>query len=174
MTEEIALRVVEPTDAAQILIFMQQVNQETNFIYFSPEELTMDAAAERLALEAIEQAPISNLFVASKGQQIIGLLSLLNDESPGIDHIVSLGISVLKDFWGFGLGHALMDLAFEYIEAMPNIKRVTLEVQARNTRAIKLYKDYDFKVEGTLPAGFNDSVEGLVSVIVMGKLVNKD
>ena len=65
-------------------------------------------------------------------------------------HRAELGISVRRDFWGLGLGSALMAVMLREAKALA-YEQVELEVVAQNTRAIALYEKFGFVKIGDLP-----------------------
>ncbi|HBG38418.1 MAG TPA: N-acetyltransferase, partial [Clostridiaceae bacterium] len=64
-----------------------------------------------------------------------------------------LGIAVLKQFWGIGVGNFLMDYLFKWINSNGIIKKVDLSVREDNINAINLYIKWGFKIEGRISKG---------------------
>ena len=59
-----------------------------------------------------------------------------------------------KNYWGKGIGSAAMEYILNYGFKDLNLRKICLEVHARNTAAIRLYKKYGFEQEGL----FKDNV----------------
>lgn len=55
-----------------------------------------------------------------------------------------------KSFWGRGVGREVTEAAVEYAFGSLNLRRVSLQVLAVNTRARKVYERAGFQVEGVL------------------------
>lgn len=65
-------------------------------------------------------------------------------------HALMLGISVLADAQGRGVGSALMQAMCDYSDRWVGALRLELSVYTDNTRAIGLYKKFGFGIEGTM------------------------
>ncbi len=67
-------------------------------------------------------------------------------------HAASLGIAVLPQAQGQGVGRALMQALLDYADQWGQVLRVELVVYADNERAIRLYQRLGFEAEGTMRA----------------------
>ncbi len=67
-------------------------------------------------------------------------------------HAMALGISVLPEAQGRGVGSALMAALCDYADNWAGALRLELTVYTDNAHAIGLYKKFGFEVEGTLRA----------------------
>lgn len=56
-----------------------------------------------------------------------------------------VGVAVLKEFWGMGLGTALVEEILDWARNYSSLERLVLTVQLRNTRAAKLYQHLGFE-----------------------------
>jgi putative acetyltransferase len=70
--------------------------------------------------------------------------------SPRRRHALMLGISVLADAQGRGVGSALMAAMCDYADNWMGTLRLELSVYTDNARAIGLYKKFGFATEGTM------------------------
>lgn len=62
-------------------------------------------------------------------------------------------LAICSDFQGLGLASKLLEYSFENLKE----KDFSLEVKVSNTKAIKLYEKYDFKIKKNLPRYYEDS-----------------
>jgi putative acetyltransferase len=93
---------------------------------------------------------VFNLVVCVEGE-VVGQLGLHTfPNSARRRHVGQIGMAVRDDWQGKGAGSALMQAAIELGEKWLNLKRFELEVYTDNEPAIRLYKKFGFKVEGTL------------------------
>ncbi|MBN2152405.1 MAG: GNAT family N-acetyltransferase [Candidatus Lokiarchaeota archaeon] len=103
--------------------------------------------------------------------RVIGQITIeTSDEWDGIEHVGMLGILVHPDYRNIGVGHSLLEEAFD--EAMRRGKtKITLSVFHTNPRAIALYKKMGFVVAGVRKCQFwvND---GYVDEVLMEKFLN--
>lgn len=65
-------------------------------------------------------------------------------------HAWSIGISVLADAQGRGVGSALMAGLCDYADRWVGALRLELSVYTDNARALGLYKKFGFEIEGTM------------------------
>lgn len=63
-------------------------------------------------------------------------------------HVAQMGISILPEFRGMGLGTAVLQTMIDWAAAHPVIEKLALGVWAKNTPAIALYRKMGFIEEG--------------------------
>ena len=94
---------------------------------------------------------INKIFlVAIIDRKIVGILTFEGGDKPRDKHRGELGISTLKSHWGMGVGTTLMEHFLVWAKQTKIVRKVNLKVQTNNERAIKLYKKFGFKIEGTI------------------------
>lgn len=83
------------------------------------------------------------------GDNIIALSSIhINrPEHPWVGRNAEFGISILEDYQGQGLGKYLMSLMEQWAREK-GMHRINGEVRHRNTKAIALYLNCGFEIEG--------------------------
>ena len=81
-------------------------------------------------------------------------------------HRAELGISILKEFWGLGLGKALTKACIQCAKEA-GYKQLELNVVAENERAISLYRSLGFEEFGRNPRGFNSRSSGYQELLYM-------
>jgi len=89
-------------------------------------------------------------LVACVDAEVIGQLGLGTFKSGRRRHVGQMGMAVRDDWQGKGAGSALMQAAIDLAENWLNLNRIELEVYVDNEPAIRLYKKFGFKIEGTL------------------------
>lgn len=150
---EITLREAVPDDAAEVLELMKQLEQETDFLVL--DEIGMQLTPELLALNLADIYESENnlLLLAIADGKLIGSASVKAAADDHVAHIGEVGISILKSYWGVGLGSALLGEVIEWAKLGGVIRRLELTVQQRNARAIHLYRKFGFEREGTMTRG---------------------
>jgi RimJ/RimL family protein N-acetyltransferase len=96
-------------------------------------------------------------FVALKGGEVIGWCDIRRQALPAFAHRGSVGMGVVAEWRGRGIGLRLLDAAIN--DAFRRgLVRVELEVRADNSRAIALYEKIGFVREGIARNAF--SIDG--------------
>lgn len=70
-------------------------------------------------------------------------------KSPRRAHAMHLGITVSGEWQGKGVGRALMNALLDLADNWLNVIRIELTVFTENARAIALYEQCGFEIEGT-------------------------
>lgn len=149
----IELREVVPEDAADILAVLKQIGEETDYLLLGTDEHVLTVAQEKEYLQNLIDTPNNLMLVAIAANKIIGLASVSAEANEKIKHIGEIGISVLKPYWGFGVGSILLDELIYWSQTSGIIRRLELTVQERNERAVRLYEKFGFHTEGMLARG---------------------
>jgi RimJ/RimL family protein N-acetyltransferase len=147
------IRRAEPEDAQALLDYLKSLAQEPDIdlpirsddIHYTLEQeqgiirdYTEDEAALFLVAEASDHA----------GGLIVGVLTCRASKRAAMRHDAGLGISVRRGYRGQGIGSDLLARLLDWAREGGLIRRLHLEVYARNSRAIALYKRFGFQVEG--------------------------
>jgi L-amino acid N-acyltransferase YncA len=106
-------------------------------------------------LAAIEKGSLAALVTEIDGQIVasaeVGQRSL---EFPEMSHVGVLGIGILENARGIGLGTALMKSLIELAKKL-GLKIIILDMFATNTIARSLYEKVGFVEVGKIPKGIN-------------------
>lgn len=86
-------------------------------------------------------------FVAVEQGTVVGWCDILPNHRPGFEHSGSVGMGVLREWRGKGLGKALLEACIQKASAN-GLTRIELEVYSDNTAAIALYRKLGFVDEG--------------------------
>ncbi len=88
-------------------------------------------------------------FVALNDNRIVGWADIFPDKSAAMTHSGSLGIGVVSEYRGRGIGKILLVSCIK--KARENgILRIVLHVRADNEKAIALYTAVGFQTEGVM------------------------
>ncbi len=164
--EGLLIRQVRLSDAAELVAFKRQVSSESKFLLTCPDEV--EDLIDQRRMITIYLSDMRRIFlVAEYDKQIVGVITLSGSNRRRIMHKGELGISVKKQFWGKGIGTALMEECLK-IAKQKGFKKIQLEVMSNNDRAIALYKKFGFEVEGVKrKAVFVDGE--YIDLVMMGK-----
>lgn len=99
-------------------------------------------------IESYRTHPNCYLLVVIDGERVVGQLRMTGDSHIMTAHVVELSINILPAYQGRGLGTALIGRALAWARTHGGVRRVQLEVLARNTDALRLYERFGFQIEG--------------------------
>ena len=149
---ELIIRQAVPGDAAELLEFLRRVGAETDNLSFGAEGVpfSVEAEAEFIASQTDSQDGV--MLVASLNGRIVGNASLAR-LSGRMSHRAEFSVAVLKEYWGRGIGGALLKSAVAIAQDI-GIELIELSVRSDNERAKQLYGRAGFKRFGQHPAFF--------------------
>lgn len=146
---EITIRNGEITDASLLIDLMKKLDKETTFLLREQDEFSLTIEQEEGFVRENINSPVNLFIIAKVGNDIVGTCGINGNTKKRKRHEVSIGIAIVKKYWGIGIGYKLMETAIKW--AINNqVTRIFLHVDATNNRAIHLYKKIGFIVEGTL------------------------
>ena len=111
------------------------------------------AQVEAPPLERVQQFVVDGLekdavqFVALDGGRVVGWADIFPDWAPALAHRGHLGMGVLPEYRGRGLGTRLLAACIAKATAQ-GLTRIELETRTDNTAAIGLYRESGFIEEG--------------------------
>ena len=154
------LRNAEPSDACAVLENFSLTHAETDYLLTYPDESTFDAEREACFLQRKAEsaneieiiAVADGRVVATAGVDAVGTRDKLR-------HRAEFGISVLRAYWGLGLGRALTEACIQCAKEA-GYEQLELTVVAENERAIALYRKAGFVEFGRNPRGFRSRTSG--------------
>ncbi|MCI8601478.1 MAG: GNAT family N-acetyltransferase [Oscillospiraceae bacterium] len=150
---EAVLRLPEVADAAEMVDCLKQLCSETPFLLRSAEEFSMTVEEEAALFEKLAASSEKLYIICTVGGEIAGSCSLSCSLRQKIQHRASIGISVLKRFWGLGLGSAMF-AAMEKTARGQGITQLELGHMGSNVRAHQLYLRMGFTEYGRCPNAF--------------------
>lgn len=169
---EFTIREAIPDDAADILQALRIVGRETPYLVMDEKgmEMTPDEMSENLA--NLYESPNNVLMVALADRKVIGTASVKASAKKRMEHIGEIGISILKDYWGFGLGSLMMEELIEWAQESEMIRRLELTVQHRNQRAVHVYEKIGFTTEAIMPRGAKTDDGEFLEVHLMSMMID--
>jgi RimJ/RimL family protein N-acetyltransferase len=112
---------------------------------------------------------INNLFlVAEVNGKVVGFSRCEGSKLKRTSHRVEFGVGVLKEYWGYGIGKNFLKESVNWADSN-GIRKITLRVLETNEKAIKLYKEYGFEVEGILKEDKLLSDGNYYNTLLMGR-----
>lgn len=111
------------------------------------------ALLEAPPLEAVREFVHANIvhdaiqFVALDGARVVGWADVITPWQPALAHTGTLGIGVLPEYRGQGIGRRLLRAVAAKARAK-GITRIELEARDDNERAVRVYERAGFVREG--------------------------
>jgi len=148
------LRNAEETDAEDFLSYFVKAHGETDFLVTYPDETVhdIDKIRERLNLQKNSANNVEICAFVNGDLAGSAGINILRDRDK-LRHRAEFGISILREYWGLGIGSALTQACIECAKKAGYLQ-LELDVVADNSNAIALYKKYGFVVFGRNPLGF--------------------
>ncbi|MBR5343593.1 MAG: GNAT family N-acetyltransferase [Oscillospiraceae bacterium] len=161
------LRHAEAADAEAFLEYFLVCHGETDYLTTYPDETehAPEKVAARLAAGAESAADIEILAVVDGKLAGSAGIGLLRDRDK-TRHRAEFGISVLRDYWGLGIGRALTAACIDCAEEAGYLQ-LELEAVSENAAALHLYEKYGFVEYGRNPRGFRNRAGKWQELVLM-------
>ena len=148
------LRLAEESDAETLLEYLKVTSGETPYMVREPEEVRASVEEEVEFIRKNRENPWALHLLAFADGVLAGSCSFAgNSERIRMRHRCTVGISLYREFWGMGIGTALMGEILAGAKAA-GYEQAELEVVSANAAAIRLYQKLGFEITGTLPWAF--------------------
>ncbi len=165
--KETLIRNGDEADGKTVFDVFIRTHEETDYLLSYPEENSLDPEQEAQFLKEKTISPNETELVAVIDGRIAGTAGI---EAVGnkykLKHRAEFGISVLKEYWGLGLGKALT-MACIQCARDAGYDQLELNVVAENERALSMYRALGFVEFGRNPKGFNSKNTGYQELVYM-------
>lgn len=165
--KEALLRNGEAADGLPVYENFNDTHAETDYLLSYPDENSFDPEQESRFLEEKTNSPDEIEIIALIDGKVAGTAGI---EAVGrkykLKHRAELGISILKEYWGLGLGKALSEACILCAKDA-GYTQLELNVVAENEAAINLYRSLGFTEFGRNPRGFNSRISGYQELVYM-------
>lgn len=143
---EIIIRPTQVSDAAAISEIYSQPRAQR-------ETLQLPKPSVSMWTQRLENIPTGVYsFVAEVDGKVVGNIGLHHSQRPRTSHSANFGIGVHDDYHGLGIGSKLLETVIDLADNWLQIKRIHLEVNTDNEKAIACYKKFGFEIEGEFKA----------------------
>lgn len=145
----VLIRKARPEDAAALIAHFRRLFAEPGInLITEADEFSPPVESESRIIRQMASAQNSVFLVAEINGRVVGQLTLEGGKRRNVQHTAVLGITVADGWRGRGVGHRLIEHALCWARESGIITRVELHVFARNERAMRLYEEFGFIVEG--------------------------
>ena len=165
--KEAWLRNGDKEDGSTVFEVFNKTHDETDYLLSYSDENSFTPEEESQFLEEKTKSDNEIEIVALVDGKVAGTAGI---EAVGskykLKHRAEFGISILKEYWGLGLGKALTRACIECAREA-GYKQLELNVVSDNEKALSMYKNLGFKEFGRNPKGFNSRICGFQELVYM-------
>ncbi len=157
----------EAADGEEVLYVFDKTHEETDYLYTYPGETNITPQAEGEFLQGKTDSDNEVELLAIVNGKVVGIAGFGAEGNKfKVRHRADFGISILKDYWGLGIGSAMTKACIECAKDA-GYTQLELNVVSENETAISLYKKMGFIEYGRNPRGFNSRITGYQEVVYM-------
>ena len=161
------LRNGDAPDGNTVFDIFNATHAETDYLLSYPDENSFDPEQEAHFLEEKTKSPNEIEIIAFIDGKIAGMAGIgAIGTKYKVKHRAEFGISILKEYWGLGLGRALTEACIQCARDAGYVQ-MELNVVSENKRAISLYQNLGFAEFGRNPKGFLSRTSGFQELIYM-------
>ena len=154
-------------DGPEVSTFFTTTHGETDYLLSYPEGSTRDDEKQSNYLKETTESDREIELLAIVDGKVVGMAGFNAIGSKyKVRHRAEFGITVSKNYWGQGIGKAIMNACIECAKEAGYIQ-LELDVVADNTRATELYKKLGFIEFGRNPKGFQSKYSGFQELVYM-------
>lgn len=155
-------------DAAAVIDNFDLTHGETDYLLTYPDESRSDVAAEARFLQAKADSANEVEIIAQVGDVIAGTAGI--DAVGGrykLRHRAEFGVSVAREYWGLGIGRALMNACIDCAR-QAGYTQLELDVVADNARAMALYTRQALRSMAAIQEASNPARRGIRNWCICG------
>ena len=161
------LRSGTEADAQAVIDNFNLTHGETDYLLSCPDENSFNVEQEGKFLKEKAESKNEVEILAVVNQTVVGTAGI---DAVGtkfkLRHRAEFGVSVAEEYWGLGIGGALLDACVECARAA-GFAQLELDVVADNSRAISMYRKAGFVEFGRNPRGFYSRTAGFQELVHM-------
>ena len=136
-------------DIPGMLDYLYQSACETEFILRYPEECgKYTAEGEKALFDRMNASDRDAMLVCIVDGRLAGNCEISWSNHFKTQHRASIGIALLREYWGQGIGTRLFQELIRIAEENKNVLQMELDFIEGNTRARALYEKMGFRISG--------------------------
>lgn len=164
------IRVAGPDDLYGITNVFSEVSRDQNVSMATSAEMLSRVDAIGEYLKSYQDTDfVWHAIVVIKDEKVVGVCDILRAPLYRTRHVAELGIGLLPEYRGMGMGRALMDYAFDWMRKN-GITKTRLFVLEGNDIAGFFYKDLGFTEVGVYKNEVSTD-NGFIDLLIMEKIL---
>ena len=168
---DIVYREAERSDAKGMLLHLNTVGGETDNLSYGKDTFLISEQKEEKFIGRFLMSKNDAMFVAVCDGKIVGNAVVERNRIARYSHRAEISLTVLRDFWGKGIGTHLMKMMIDFAKTV-GIEILYLEVRNDNHRALSLYEKFGFESIGIFKNFFKIGEKYLDATIMTLELQN--
>lgn len=153
-------------DAEEIRSVVKEYVEESEHIPYEDNEFNPSLEDEKKWIQSFD-APNSLLLLAEINEKVIGNISINGMSRKMMNHTACIGIGMLKEYRGLGIGSKLFESALRWAKENELVEILWLETYSTNKAGMNLYKKYGFTEIGRHPDFVKVSATEYVDNVIM-------
>ncbi|WP_082232734.1 GNAT family N-acetyltransferase [Halobacillus massiliensis] len=143
------LRSAVESDAKSLAKVRLEIDGETEYLDRVQGEGYIDEQGFKDLITRDTELDHHLFLVADVSGKVVGFSRCESSNLKRTIHKVEFGIGILKEYWGNGIGKNMIKESIRWVDSI-DLKKMTLSVLETNNKAIELYKNLGFEIEGRL------------------------
>lgn len=152
--QSLILRRPNANDVEKIIEYLNIVGGESDNLLFGKNEFHLSVEQEREYIKNLNNSKDAFMVMGIINNKVVSIAQIRKLGRKRIEHNSEIAISVKKEYWGLGIGSAVMSELIEFARNN-DIRNIELGVKASNSKAIKLYEKFGFEKVGCHKNYFN-------------------
>lgn len=148
--EKIVIRKANQSDSKALIKYLNIIGGESDFLTFGLDEFGITIEQEEEFIKNTLKKDNSLFIIVEVNGKVIGNLNFSGGPRQRNAHVGEFGVSVLKEYWGNGIGEELIRYLVNWSKSSGIIRKINLRVRTDNKAGINLYKKIGFSEEGVL------------------------
>ncbi len=136
------------SDAEQYIALRKAVLSESDFMLREPGEYSTCVPEAEIEIKRALGSTNSRILVAETEGALVGFLVASGSSLRRLRHSSVIFMAVLKSYWGQGVAKGMLRETTAWATTA-GLERLELSVSTDNVRAIKIYEQAGFQIEGT-------------------------
>jgi len=146
--QEVLIREARIDEAGELITTVKTFLGDSDYLLMNKEEFNPTVEDEIRWLQSFSKNPNSLFIIAVANGKIVATSDITSGNVQKIAHTASIGISIISEYRGMGLGTVMMQTAIDWAKRKTNLEILWLNVFAANEPAIHIYKKLGFVIEG--------------------------
>lgn len=169
--EKVIFRKANKSDAKLLIEYLNVIGGESDFLTFGIGQFGRSVEEEEEFIENVVRKENALFIIAEVNGKVVGNLNFSGGPRQRTAHVGEFGVSVLREYWGKGIGEELIKYLINWSKNSGVIRKINLRVRNDNTRGIRLYKKLGFMEEGIVKRDFLIN-GGFYDSLLMGLLID--